>query len=101
MATNSQHGLSKRGWSNVEAIMPQIKGALEQRTIENNTNIDLSTAENCLIRTELMNICKSAILDNLQAAVRSVPLRAVGGNKELMVASIFHIHEASRATQIF
>jgi hypothetical protein len=69
MYANSTHGLSNRGWSNVEAIMPKIKGALEQRMKQNNTNIDLSTAENWLIREELVDICKGAIADRLQPAV--------------------------------
>jgi hypothetical protein len=64
MYANSTHGLSNRGWSNVEAIMPKIKGALEQRMKQN-----LSTAENWLIREELVDICKGAIADRLQPAV--------------------------------
>lgn len=67
MTTNN---LSRRGWSNVEAIMPKLKGALEQRQMPNNTNIDLSTAENWLIRPELIEICKEAIDQNLEAKVR-------------------------------
>ena len=71
--TYSKHGLSRRGWSNVEAIMPNIKGALEQRSMPKNPNIDLSTAENWLIRPELIQICKTAISTDLQAIVSYNP----------------------------
>ena len=66
---HSKHGLSKRGWSNVEAIMPKIKGALEQRSMPKNPNIDLSTAENWLVRPELIQLSKNAISTDLQAVV--------------------------------
>lgn len=70
--TTKTHNLSQRGWSNVEAIMPKIKGAVEQRKIANNTNIDLSTAENWLIRPELIEICNEAIVQNLEAKVHTI-----------------------------
>jgi len=53
--------------------MPKIKGALEQRSMSKNPNIDLSTAENWLIRPELMQLCKSAISTDLQAIVSYNP----------------------------
>ena len=74
MATPARHSLSKRGWSkrgwsNVEAIMPKIKGAVEERKIKTNTNIDLSTAENWLIRSELIDMCKDSIAQQLEPRV--------------------------------
>jgi hypothetical protein len=56
-------------YQTVAGRMSKIKGALEQRMKQNNTNIDLSTAENWLIREELVDICKGAIADRLQPAV--------------------------------
>ncbi|KAF2795571.1 1-aminocyclopropane-1-carboxylate synthase [Melanomma pulvis-pyrius CBS 109.77] len=85
MTAPSDHGLSKRGWSNVEAIMPKIKGAVEQRKISNNTNIDLSTAENWLIRPELIEICKEAIIQNIEARHLSYP-RGFSGDPDLLAA---------------
>ena len=61
MAKVMEHNLSNRGWSNVEAIMPRIQGAVAERMVKNNSNIDLSTAENWLIRSELIEICKDGI----------------------------------------
>ncbi|KAI0139752.1 1-aminocyclopropane-1-carboxylate synthase [Pestalotiopsis sp. NC0098] len=69
MTQPDRHGLSARSWANVEAIMPKIQGQVEQRKIKNNTNIDLSTAENHLIRPELMEICKDAISKSLSSSV--------------------------------
>ncbi|PVI02650.1 1-aminocyclopropane-1-carboxylate synthase 7 [Periconia macrospinosa] len=79
------HNLSQRGWSNVEAIMPKIKGAVEQRQIPNNTNIDLSTAENWLIRPELMEICYEAIVQDLEEKHFSYP-RGFSGDPSLLSA---------------
>lgn len=70
MSPSNEHSLSQRGWTNVEAIMPKIKGAVEQRKIKNNSNIDLSTSENWLIRPELIALCKEAVAEGLQAQVR-------------------------------
>jgi aspartate/methionine/tyrosine aminotransferase len=61
--------LSKRGWATVEAVMPRIKGAVAERSKKQNTNIDLSTAENWSIRPELVAICKDAICQNLSTKV--------------------------------
>lgn len=73
MEPAKDHGLSSRGWSNIEAIMPKIKSAVEQRSIENNTNIDLSTAENWLLRPELIDTCKKSIARGLEAKVHNFP----------------------------
>ena len=65
--TGSEYSvLSKRGNANVEAIMPKIKGQVAERVKENNTNIDLSTAENWFIRSELIDICKEIITQELR-----------------------------------
>ncbi|RYO97032.1 hypothetical protein DL765_011330 [Monosporascus sp. GIB2] len=74
-----------RGWSNVEAIMPKIQGAVNQRKTKNNTNIDLSTAENWLIRPELMDICKDSIAQNLEQRHFSYP-RGFSGDPDLIDA---------------
>lgn len=57
--------LSKRGWATVEGIMPKIKDVVAERSKKMNTNIDLSTAENWLLRPELVALCKDAIMDDL------------------------------------
>ncbi|KAI0886469.1 1-aminocyclopropane-1-carboxylate synthase [Annulohypoxylon maeteangense] len=85
MLAPSHYGLSKRGWDNVEAVMPKIKAAVAQRKIQNNTNIDLSTAENWLMRPELIEICKTAILEQLDARHFSYP-RGFAGDPDLLDA---------------
>ena len=65
----AEAGMSKRGKANVDAIIPKIKAAVADRSKPATSNIDLSTAENWLIRPELIEICKSAISENLQAEV--------------------------------
>ncbi|RMZ66210.1 aminotransferase -like [Pyrenophora seminiperda CCB06] len=74
------------------SIMPKIKGALEQRSMQDNPNIDLSTAENWLIRTELMDLCKSAISTDLKAVHLSYP-RGFAGDPDLLKAYANHFNE--------
>ncbi|KAF3396055.1 1-aminocyclopropane-1-carboxylate synthase 6 [Penicillium rolfsii] len=45
----------------VEAVMPRIQDTVAERTRLNNPNIDLSTAENCLIRKELIEMYQESI----------------------------------------
>ncbi|OCL14891.1 PLP-dependent transferase [Glonium stellatum] len=85
MDTPAEHTLSQRGWANVEAIMPKIGGAVAERMIKNNRNIDLSTAENWLIRPDLINICKDAIAKGLCARHLSYP-RGFAGDPDLLEA---------------
>lgn len=66
-----KHNLSARGWANVAGIMPKIKGAVAERMSETRTNIDLSTAENWLIRPELVEICREAMVGQLRPKVRT------------------------------
>jgi hypothetical protein len=63
------HNLSERGWSNVEAIMPKIQGAVSDRMSKTTSNIDLSTAENWLLRPELVKICRNAIMEKFTEKV--------------------------------
>ncbi|KAJ4357162.1 uncharacterized protein N0V89_001737 [Didymosphaeria variabile] len=65
--------------------MPKIKGAVEQRSIKHNTNIDLSTAENWLIRPELIELCRDAITQQLEAQHFSYP-RGFSGDPDLLDA---------------
>lgn len=67
--SEAKPNLSKRGWATVEAVMPRIKGAVAERSKKQNTNIDLSTAENWSIRPELITICKDAISQKLSTKV--------------------------------
>jgi C4-type Zn-finger protein len=71
MAIKSEEkpNLSKRGWATVEGILPKIKDTVAERTKKQNTNIDLSTAENWLLRPELIDICKDAINQDLSSRV--------------------------------
>lgn len=62
-------GLSLRGADNVAAILPRISLAVEERAKKDNTTIDLGTAENWLIRDELINLCREAIPEGLVAKV--------------------------------
>ena len=77
-----------RGLSNVASIMPKIAGAVKDRSslqIDSNPNIDLSTAENWLLRPELIQICKDAIANSLCAQDLSYP-RAFAGFPEVLDA---------------
>lgn len=62
-------GLSKRGASNVDAIMPGIRAALLERTRPTVPRIDLSTAENWLLRNEVIELTQDAIRDGLKPHV--------------------------------
>lgn len=57
--------LSARGRSNVELIMPMISKLIAEKQRSQDITIDLSTAENWLIRNELIDIFKAAIAENL------------------------------------
>ena len=63
--------LSPRGWTNFADVLPKISAAIEERSRCDNPNIDLGTAENWLVRTELIEICKEAIDKNLKPSVLS------------------------------
>jgi hypothetical protein len=58
---NAVAGLSTRSSEVVKAIMPRIQDAMAERTRQDNPNIDLSTAENCLIRKELIEMYQESI----------------------------------------
>jgi len=64
-------GLSPRGAGNVDAILEKINAAVKERANKTNSNIDLGTSENWLIRDELIEIYKLAIQNNLASKVRS------------------------------
>lgn len=84
MVNDEPPSWSERGWSNVANIMPKINAAMEERTRQNNTNIDLSTAENWLIRPELIDLCKDAISTRLEARVTNFSLHCVCQHIELI-----------------
>lgn len=91
-APEDRHGLSARGWTNVGAIMPKISAALQDRTRKDNTDIDLASAENWLIRPELIEICKSSISEKLSAQDFSYP-RAFAGFPEVLDAFARFLNE--------
>lgn len=71
MAGDDTKGMSERGWSNVAGIMPQISAAVKERQRRGSPNIDLATAENWLLRPELIELCKDAIYQKLDAKVHA------------------------------
>ncbi|ORY14660.1 1-aminocyclopropane-1-carboxylate synthase 7 [Clohesyomyces aquaticus] len=85
MADAGEDCFSQRGWSNIKAIMPKIKGAIEERKSKETSNIDLSTAENWLIREELKEICKDAIVGSLTQQHFSYS-RGFSGDPDLLEA---------------
>lgn len=70
MARDDTKSMAERGWSNVAGIMPQISAAVKERQRRGSSNIDLATAENWLLRSELIDLCKDAIYRKLDAKVR-------------------------------
>lgn len=71
-AAHTPGGLSTRSSTMVQAIMPKISAAVAERTRLENPNIDLSTAENWLMREDLLKICKDAIAKELGSKVDTV-----------------------------
>jgi gliotoxin/aspirochlorine biosynthesis aminotransferase len=64
-------GLSSRMQKPASAILPKIASTIAERTnTSTSRRIDLSTAENWLIRPELVEIYKDAIQNQLTTAVR-------------------------------
>jgi aspartate/methionine/tyrosine aminotransferase len=75
--------LSTRGDANVSAIMPKIKSAVSDRSA--GVQIDLASAENWLIRPELIALCKEAISSQLTPQSFLYP-RAFAGFPEVLDA---------------
>lgn len=67
-------GLSARMSDNIVNILPKIAATITERTATGLVKIDLSTAENWLLRPELLALCKDAISRHLRPEVRS-PLK--------------------------
>ena len=65
--------------------MPKITAAAAERSRLDSPNIDLSSAENWLIRAELIEICKEAITERLCPQDLSYP-RAFAGYPEVLDA---------------
>lgn len=63
--------LSRRVRSKVDLMLPQISGALADR--DRCSNLDLATAENHLIRAELVELCKEIINEKLAPDALSYP----------------------------
>lgn len=60
--------LSSRMQKMASAILPKIAATIAERTSAVR-KIDLATAENWLLRPEIVEICKNAIQENLTEAV--------------------------------
>jgi hypothetical protein len=68
--------LSVRGRSNVDDFMPKIAAAVAQKTKKHKIPIiDLSTAENWLMRDELVALFKEILLERLCNDVSCSPRR--------------------------
>ena len=66
------HGLSDRGRSNITQIMSRVPKKLlgdSESKLNGSSTIDLSMAENWLIRNEVLEICRFAIDRKLQTHV--------------------------------
>lgn len=63
------NGLSTRMSKSVASMLPHIAATIAERTSKGPAKIDLATAENWLLRPELLEICKDAIAQNLTADV--------------------------------
>lgn len=59
-------GLSKRGWSNVESILPKTSAPVQQRIIVESDNVNLATEENWMLRQELIEMCHSFVEKRLR-----------------------------------
>ena len=107
----SGHGnLSERGWANVSAVMPKIESAVEERSGRESQTIDLATAENWLIREEIIELCKESIDGKLSSKVRTVgPVDSLSSSPSIFekllptnnTCSIFLTREGSLAIQTF
>ena len=96
-SNGAQNGLSTRGWANVGDIMPKIGTAVKERARADNPNIDLASAENWLIRPELIQVCKNAIDKKLVPLDFSYP-RAFAGYPDALEAfgSLFNAYFAPK-----
>lgn len=84
-----QDTLSGRMSGNVDTIMPKIMGTLSERTTDVRQKpaaIDLATAENHLLRQELVELCRDAIAEKLTPEALSYP-RGFGGEPGLLEAT--------------
>ncbi|KAK4086358.1 hypothetical protein Purlil1_9204 [Purpureocillium lilacinum] len=76
--------LSSRMQKTASAILPKIAATIAERTSAVR-KIDLATAENWLLRPEIVEICKNAIQENLTEAGLSYP-DGFGGDPKLQEA---------------
>lgn len=68
----STHPLSSRIARPTAAVLPQISATIAQRTAQTpktSNKIDLATAENWVVRPELVTLCKEAMARDLDAEV--------------------------------
>lgn len=61
--------LSNRGRSNITEIMNRIPAAILEGINSNDDSINLSMAENWLVRQEVLDICKASIQNNFDTHV--------------------------------
>ncbi|KAI9792514.1 MAG: hypothetical protein M1816_002034 [Peltula sp. TS41687] len=92
MATTGD--LSVRARSNVELVMPILRKMIEEKKHALDTAIDLSTAENWLIRNELLHIYKTALAENITPRQLSYPDGFMFGDSSLLgaLATLFNTY---------
>ncbi|KAI1176305.1 1-aminocyclopropane-1-carboxylate synthase 7 [Nemania sp. FL0916] len=96
----AEMGLSSRGAGNVDSVLPSISAAIDERAKKANTNIDLGTAENWLIRDELIAICKKSINDDLTDKHLSYPDGFAGDTAMLEASASFFNEYFKPATPV-
>jgi hypothetical protein len=70
--------LSRRMNKSVASMLPHIAATIAERTSKAPAKIDLATAENWLLRPELLEICKDAFVEKLTASVSvAIPQRRI------------------------
>ena len=67
------NGLSSRMESIIATVLPRIAVTVAERSSAGPPKIDLSTAENWLVRRELLGICKEAFAQDVNVEVISHP----------------------------
>ena len=84
--------LSDRMAGTVSAMLPQIAASLSQRSATESPKIDLATAENWLLRPELVTLCKDAVAEDLVAQVNLLYFHLLNGPDTTLSAELILCH---------
>lgn len=69
MDARKMENFSNRGWSNIETVMRKIGAPMDHSPVADEECIDLSTAENWLLREDLLRLCQNTIAKKLMIKV--------------------------------